>query len=457
MSALDEEPLPEPPIVEGSEDALADEFAGLYRHLFRFTPGMGWMRGMSTHWVPDALNTRYDLARGIARIAAMAEAKDANRKSLCSAKTIHATVSLASSDPRLVLAPEHWDADPFVLNTPRGPIDLRTGRAAGDRPWPFDGAYFTKCTQVAPDFKASCPVWDRFLADVFCGDREMIEFVQRLVGYTYTGDRREQKIFFLHGAGGNGKNTFVDFVSALAGNYAIKLPAQVLLQTPFQSHPTELAQLRGKRLAISSELEAGQHWAESRIKELTGDDFLRARFMRQDFFEFRQTQKHVVMGNHKPRLRGGDAALARRFVLVPFTARFTGARRDSTLPERLRAEAPAVLAWTIQGAVKWHAEGLAIPRSVEAASHEYMQENDDLSMWMDECCVRVPAARCKATLLYGNYLAWLKVRGQHAPSMKSWADAMSVVPGLSKRKSHGSILYEGIGLVDEQLEIGGSE
>lgn len=426
---------------------MAEEFVKWHRHLYRHTAGMGWMRCMPDCWVPDVHLTAFDCARKVARYAASEETSIKVQRAICSARTINAILTIARSDPQLVLPADEWDADPFELNTPAGAIDLRTGKLKPRA----EEQYFTKCTDVKPAFKAPCPTWDRFLLDVFLGDRAMTEFVQRMVGYLLTGDRREQKIFFLQGGGANGKSTLVDFLGRLVGTYAIKLPANVLMHNPVQSHPTELAQLRGKRLAISSEIEEGQHWAESRIKELTGDETLTARFMRQDFFEFRQSQKHLVVGNHKPRLRGGDAAIARRFVLVPFLAKFGGDKRDPRMLERLQSEAPAVLAWAIQGAIKWQSEGLAIPASVAAASQAYMEENDDLAAWIEENCVLVADAKGKASLLYGNYLGWLKVRGQHAPSMKTWADRMSVVAGVTKSKSNGSVVYSGIGLRPDGL------
>jgi putative DNA primase/helicase len=434
--------VPDLELVPGSEDAMAAEFASLYRHLYRHTAGMGWMRCMPECWVRDDHLTAFDCARQIARIAASEEASIKVQRAICSARTINAILTIARSEPQLVLPADQWDADPFDFNTPAGVVDLRTGKLKPRG----DEEYFTKCTAVRPAFKAPCPTWDRFLLDVFLGDRAMVDFVQRMIGYLLTGDRREQKIFFLQGGGANGKSTLVDFIGRLVGSYAIKLPAHVLMHNPMQAHPTELAQLRGKRLAISSEIEEGQHWAESRIKELTGDETLTARFMRQDFFEFRQSQKHLVVGNHKPRLRGGDAAIARRFVLVPFLAKFSGAKRDQRMLERLQAEAPAVLAWAIQGAIKWQAEGLAIPSSVAAASQAYMEENDDLAAWIEENCVLGPDTKGKASVLYANYLGWLKVRGQHAPSMKTWGDRMSVVAGVAKSKSNGSMVYSGVGL-----------
>ena len=223
------------------------------------------------------------------------------------------------------------------------------------------------------------------------------------------------------------------------------------MQSSMDRHPTELAQLRGKRVAVSSELDEGQFWNESRIKELTGDEVLTARFMRQDFFEFTMTQTHVIVGNYKPRMRGGDAALARRFVLVPFLAKFEGTARDPDMLTKLRAEAPGVLAWMISGAVKWRAGGLAIPAAVTAASREYLADNDDVSLWLAECCQMQPDARTRAIDLYESFTGWIKARGQHPPSIRLFGDRMATLPGVSKVKSDG-IRYLGVRLKFEEVE-----
>jgi putative DNA primase/helicase len=267
---------------------------------------------------------------------------------------------------------------------------------------------------VAPDGRIPCPTWDRFIRAVFLEDEEMVAFMQRLLGYFLTGDRSEQKVFFWYGLGANGKSTLADLVHWLLGSYAIKLPAAVLMQTNVERHPTELAQLRGKRLAISSELDEGQFWAESRIKELTGDEVLTARYMRGDFFEFRMTQTHLIVGNYKPRLRGGDAAMARRFVLVPFLAK-------------------------------------QIPEKVSAASREYMADNDDVALWLAECCVTDPRARAKASDLYESFANWIKLRGQHVPSMRLWGDRMAAINGLAKVHSNG-IRYAGVRLNEDETD-----
>lgn len=429
-----------PPI--GSEDSIANAFAHVYASQYRWTPGVGWMRRTSDRWVRDQDLNREEAMRALARLDASAETKESVKRSIASNKTVNGSLSLARSDRRLSLPVWAWDANPWALNTPDGIYDLRTGvsRSMGD------ADYLTHCTAAAPGYSKECATWLRFLDDVFLGERETIEFIQRLIGYTLTGDRREHKIFFMYGLGANGKSTLWDFVSWLAGTYTLKLPANVLMHSKMPGHPTELAQLRGKRLAVSSEIEEGQYWAEARIKELTGDEMLSARFMRQDFFEFQMTQKHVIVGNYKPRLKGGDAALARRFVLIPFLAKFAGKKRDPTMTAKLKAEAGDVLAWAIEGAVKWAESGLQIPAAVEAASVEYMGENDELQIWLDERCVLHLDARGDAGRLYADYLGWLKARGQHAPSIRLWADRMSTVAGVERRRASGGMVYIGVGL-----------
>jgi putative DNA primase/helicase len=431
-------------LVPGSEDDLAVSFVVNFGHRYKHTPGIGWMvhRAEARVWERDEQLSHFNLARQIARAKAAEEESLKLQRAICSARAISAMLTIAKSDPVISLPAERWDAEPFVLNTPGGAIDLKSGKQLP----PSDEDFHTMSSGVAPDFSAKAPLFDRFMLEIALGDAPTVEFLQRMVGSMLTGDRRDQKIFFLQGVGANGKSTFVDLIRRLLASYALKLPASVLMHNPVQNHPTELAQLRGKRLAISSEVEEGQYWAEARIKELTGDERLTARFMRQDFFEFTMTQKHLVVGNHKPRLRGGDAAIARRFLLVPFAAKFEGDKRDPQMLERLWSEAPAIMAWAVKGAMKWAAEGLAAPSSVLNASKSYMEENDDIAQWLDECCVLLPGARGKATPLYHSYMGFLKARGQHVPAMKTWGDRMSLVEGVSKIKSDGVMIYRGVGL-----------
>ncbi|MES2099052.1 MAG: phage/plasmid primase, P4 family [Pseudomonadota bacterium] len=444
MPPRDFEPSDEPqPILppEFSDDALALDFVRCGQN-FRSSHGIGWMVDDGIVWRRDDQLRRYDLARSICREAASFAEDDGEGKRLASARTVNAVLSLAQTDQRLVIPVDAWDCDAMVLNSPKGLVDLRTGQLA-----PRGVAYVTQAARVSP-VDAACPLWLRFIDQVFVGDRDLIEFMRRSLGYWLTGDRREQVLFFLYGLGANGKSVLTEFVQWLGGSYTIKLPANVLMQSKGDRHPTELAQLRGKRLAVSSELEETSFFNESLIKELTGDTTLTARFMRGDFFEFHMSQKHVIVGNFKPRLRGGDPAMARRMLLVPFMASFKGSARDPLMLDKLKAEAPAILHWIVGGAMAWASEGLAVPESVRAASADYMADHDDLALWMDECCER--QGEGKASDLYSSFSMWKKARGEHATSMTAWGSRLTSIPGVQKRNSNG-VRYVGLRLTALEL------
>lgn len=440
----DDEPEHGPPTTLMSEDAMALDFAAMAEARYRWSPGLDWLVDDRIVWTRDTSLTRYTLAREVARSTArqaLAETgKESDARKIATAKTVNAILALAQSDPRLVVPAAAWDADLMVLNTPKGIVDLRTGvlRARGA------AEYVTQAARVAPA-AGPCPTWLRFLDQVFMGDRDLIEFMRRALGYSLTGDRREQVLFFWYGLGANGKSVLIDLIQWLIGEYALKLPASVLMQSKGERHPTELAQLRGKRLAVSSELDESSFFNESLIKELTGDAVLTARFMRQDFFEFAMTQKHVIVGNFKPRLKGGDPAIARRMLLVPFLASFKGKARDPKMLEKLKAEAPAILHWIVGGAADWARDGLAVPESVRAASADYLADNDDLALWMEECCDIEAGAQCKASDAYASFSAWKKARGEHAPSLTSWGSRITSLPGITKARSMG-IRYRGFSL-----------
>lgn len=428
---------------EFSDDALALNFVARCFDSFRWSPGLGWMVDDGIVWARDDRLQRYDEARLVCPQAASAADDDGEAKHIASSRTVQAVLTLAQADQNIVVSADLWDADVLELNTPGGLVDLCTGVLK-----PRGRAFATQAARVSP-VNAPCPTWQRFLTEVFMGDRDLIEFMRRALGYCITGDRREQVLFFWYGLGANGKSVLAEFIMWLIGSYSTKLPATALMQAKGERHPTELAGLRGKRLAISSELDESSFFNESLIKELTGDHTLSARFMRQDFFEFEMTQKHVIVGNFKPRLKGGDPAMARRMLLVPFLASFKGTARDPQMLAKLKGEAPAILHWVIDGARTWHAEGLGIPESVRAASADYMADHDDLALWIDECCER--GGQAKASDLYASFALWKKARGEHAPSLTSWGSRVTSVPGIDKVRSNG-IRYSGLRLTYAEQE-----
>ncbi len=400
---------------------LAALFAKRFTSTFRWSPGLEWMSKAGTHWVRDDGLLRYSKAKLLcADVSRAKNIEPSTRRAIASSKTVNAVLTLARAEPGISTPADAWDRDPMVLNTPGGAYDLETGKRLV-----VSTGLHTQITAAAPDASMATPNWLRFVSEIFANDLEKVEFIQRLFGYCLTGDRREQKLPFFYGTGANGKSVLIDETHAVMGTYALNLPSEALMRQQHVAHPTELAQLRGKRLAISSELEDGAYWAESRIKSLTGDATLTARFMRQDFFEFRQTQKHIVVGNFKPRLKGDDPAIARRMVLVPFTEKFTGHRCDPVLPEKLARERPGILAWMIEGARKWARDGLLIPATVRDASAEYLSAHDDIALWVDDCCRTGPMLKATSAVLYKSFSDWKIAAGERPQAMNAWSSRMA--------------------------------
>lgn len=435
---IEHESTPGEGLPYASEMALAEVFARRSRDKFRWSPGLDWMRNLGTHWERDDVLARYSLAKMVCRDAAKPLGEDRMRYRLTAAATVNSLVSLARSEPGIATQVDQWDRDPMLLNTRGGVFDLRTGKRVDGS----SGLLFTQVTAVAPDFTMKTPVWQKFLSDVFAEDVEVVEFIQRMSGYCLTGDTSEQKLFFLHGQGSNGKSVFIEALRAILGSYSHNLPSEALMRQRGEAHPTVFASLFGKRLAVSSELEENAFWAESKVKQLTGDETLTARYMRQDFFTFRLTHKHVIAGNFRPRLKGDDFAMARRMVLVPFDQTFSGSRKDPALPQKLRAEYPGILAWFIAGARKWVADGLRIPAKIQAASQAYMADNDDLAMWIEECCRVGDSFRGRSSELYASFRVWKEAAGEHAASERSFSQRLET--RFRKYKDRSGRYFAGI-------------
>ena len=203
--------------------------------------------------------------------------------------------------------------------------------------------YITKLTAVSPDPACPAILWHKFLDHITGGEKELKQYLQRVAGYCCTGVTSEQVLFFLYGTGANGKGVFVKTIAGILGDYAMTAPLDAFVITKGDRHPTDLAGMRGMRLVVGQEIDKDSRWAESKIKTLTGGDKIRARFMRQDFFEFDVTFKLMISGNHKPWLSSVNEAIRRRFHLIPFSVTIPLEDRDKHLFDKLKLEWPGVL------------------------------------------------------------------------------------------------------------------
>jgi putative DNA primase/helicase len=394
--------------VEYSDDALAQIFSERYGDDLRYTAAWDrWSIWNGHAWETDNTRMVLDLARGVCRGEGESCSDPKLARLVASARTIAAVERLAQADnERHAATPDQWDADPWVLNTPGGVVDLKTGAI---RP-PRREDYCTKTTAVAPG--GDYPLWRAFLARITDGNRELEAFLQRMCGYALTGVTREHALFFLYGTGANGKSKFVETISGAMGDYAKVAPIETFIDSKSQNHPTDVAGLRGARIVTAIETEEGRRWAESKVKTLTGGDRITARFMRQDFFEYTPQFKLVIAGNHKPGLRTVDEAIRRRFNLLPFTVTIPPEERDEELGEKLKTEWPGILQWAIDGCLAWQRTGLNPPTAVTSATKEYFTEEDSLARWIEERTERKAGAWESTSALFADWKAWAESAGE---------------------------------------------
>lgn len=428
------EPAPvveEPKPLASSDHGLALQVVEEHGNFIRYDrTGGRWMVWDGTRWAPDALGAaEHRVSQTMRRLAdeilrrggspkeiaqALGEAKR-----LGSATLRDNVIKLLKAEPGIAAVPEQFDHDGWLLNTPGGTVNLETGDIAPPNP----AAMLTKMTKVAPAFGTPCPIWKRFLSEATNGDPELEAFLQRVAGYALTGSTKEQVFFFIWGPGGNGKSVFLNALTQILGDYSRQAPMDMFAASHGDRHPTDLAGLQGARLVAASETQAGRRWDEAKMKALTGGDPISARFMRGDYFQYHPHFKLVFVGNHKPQIRDIDAAMRRRVVLVPFTV--TPQTVDRELSRKLEAEYPAILAWMLEGCIKWQRDGLKYAEVVKDATEEYFEDEDAIGRWLKECTEPgssedfTPVAE-----LYQRWREWANANGEWDGSQRRLTQAL---------------------------------
>ncbi len=356
-----------------------------------------------------------------------------------SAGHIHAMIDLAASEPGIPVTPDDLDPDPWLLNCLNGVLDLRTGELH-----PHDRALLiTKLCPVEYRADATAPTWDAFLSRIMGNNQALIGFLQRAIGYTLTGDVSERVLFLLHGVGANGKSTLLEAIRDTMGDYSQRTPTETLMLQRGNTGPRDdIARLKGARFVSASESDDGRRLAESLVKDLTGGDTITARFLYARLFEYRPEFKIWLATNHRPEIRGTDAAIWDRLRLIPFSVRIPEGERDRHLATKLRAELPGILAWVVRGCREWQAHGLQAPREVLAATDQYRADMDDLAGWLAECCTVGADVSAPATAAVESFNAYT---GQRM-TPKRFARALTERGFTSSRTKLG-VRWHGFGLL----------
>lgn len=351
--------------------------------------------------------------------------------------SIEAALGLAKK--LLVVNENVIDRNPWLLNCRNGTVDLRTGEIKPHDPQD----YITKVVPLDYDRSAHSEAWQTIVGRVTLESelvtRPLAMFLQRWFGYCATGSTREQSFVVHYGNGSNGKSTILDTVAAVLGDYAGAAAPGLLVGNGKDRHPTELADLFGRRMVTAHETSEGGYLREDLVKQLTGGDKIKGRFMRADFFEFDPTHKLQMLTNHKPIIKGSDTGIWRRVLLVPYMARFADAEevaagrahyvKDTRTAERLKSELQGVLTWIVEGARAWFTDGLRPPDAVLAASKDYQTEQDRVGLFLSECCEFDADARCSLSGgldggLYEAYRGWCLENGVFAMSKQKFAEEL---------------------------------
>lgn len=409
-------PTPQALVLPWSDMAMVNAVVRQHGHEIAHVTDDGWYAWNGSVWKRKGEN---EVTQRIANVMASASrrALDEIEKQataekmamrLSSANTVAAVRGLLKTHARIQLNAEQLDADPFLLNTPNGIVDLTTATLSPH----LASRHMTKMTTVGPDFTRPAPRWRQFLREATGGDVELESYLQRLVGYSLTGSAREEMLAFLYGPGGNGKSLFLTIISEMLGPYAETAAMDTFTAAHGDRHPTDMAALRGARLVTASETQASRRWDEQRVKALTGNEAVSARFMRGDYFTYRPQFTLMIAGNHAPKLENVDDAMMRRVHIVPFTRR--PPVPDLHLKDTLREELPAILAWAIEGAAIWFRNGLAAPASVVAATREYLANEDVVLRWVNERAVRQEDASAPVSSAYQDFRQWARAVGEPA-------------------------------------------
>ena len=443
-----------PPINPLTDIGNCRRFAALHGDRLRYVHPWGkWFCWDGTRWQLERQGESMSAAKETAISIIQEAAKETDgvtrSKILDHAKTaqsssrLEAMIKLARDEQPIPALPDSFDPDPYLLNTASGTINLTTGEIRQHQP----GDMITKSTgqEYYNESGIDAPLWEEFLDTIFAGDSEMIAYVQRLVGSALIGKQQEHILPIFIGCGANGKSVFVNAITYALGDYAGAAAPNLLMSTKQESHPAGMADLFGLRFVVMSETGERQQLDEGQVKSLTGGDRIKARRMREDFWEFEPSHTAVMVTNHLPEVRGTDNGIWRRLKAIPFEVTIPAEQQDKKLSEKLQSEAPQILKWMIEGCIAWQREGLQEPSKVIEATKEYRTDSDQVEQWIEEKCLVGGNYSGKASELLESLNEWANA-SHHPQQNQRWLAKRLVDKKFTKARTRQGVMYHGIGL-----------
>jgi putative DNA primase/helicase len=379
-----------------NDTGMAERVLHLHPDRYRYRTGLGWMVWRDTHWQADRSHSLIEtIGLTVERCIAAADQLDPTggdrsprEKFLRWCSSRQQTAALWATEKRLqtmvgVATVDGWDADPYSLNHAGGTVDLRDGSMRMHR----QKDLITVCSPAVEILVTDVTGtrWGQFLDEIM-PDPDLRAYLQRAIGSSLIGRQIDHAVFVAHGTGRNGKGTLFRAISHAVGPYYSAIPSTLLVEKGQTPHPTEIADLAGRRLVVSAEVPAGSRLDENKLKELSGGDRIKARFIGKDFFEFDPSHTLWICCNERPRVTATDNGTWRRIRVIPFETTIPVERVDRWLDDALEKERDTILTWAIEGARKYLAEGLGTCKAVDRATSSYREEEDVLAMALAEVC-----------------------------------------------------------------------
>lgn len=353
-------------------------------------------------------------------------------------------LDLAKSQPGITVPITEFDRNEYKLNFLNGTLDLTTGTLQPHNPLDL----ITKQIQLNYDPDAECPLWLKFLDEIMDHDQDLINYLQRSIGYSLTGDTGEQCLFVAHGNGSNGKTVFTQTILKALGDDYTKTarPETILTKDRSSGGATpDLARLRGARYVSINEIASSRRLDEARVKEMTGSDQITARFLFSEEFSYTPSFKLWISTNHKPIIKDVDEGIWRRMRLIPFTVKIPENKQDIKLIQKLESEYAGIIAWAVQGCLQWQESGLQTPEKVTQATELYRTEEDLLQPFFDDKCVIDENIKTMASDLYKSYKAWCEENSEKATNTTRFGRMLSD-RGFEKTRLTAGNFWQGIGL-----------
>lgn len=362
---------------------------------------------------------------------------------------ITAVLDLAQYDAKIIAPGQQFDADPLMLGTPEGTVDLRIGKLLEAQ----REHYITRQTAVPPLARPH-PLFDSVIECIAKGDSTIRHYIWKALGYSLTGDQREENFWFLYGKPQSGKTTLIEAIAAIMGpaqdgGYATICDMDLFTEARADKGNERLAELAGARFVYASETEEGRNWKAALLKLAVGGDTLRGRMLYENAFTFRPTHHIWIFGNSRPHLKARDEGIKRRLHLIEYPGVISNEERDNTLKMRMVEEYPAILHSMIQGCIDWQNEGLGKPEAVEVAVDKYLQAEDTLQSWIDDFCEINPNEKTQTSAAYTSYRHWAQSGGEYILSQKRFV-AMLDERGFERMKYGGTRYLRGFKLRESE-------